>query len=513
MKGVVEKTGSTQRQAGMHIGKTEMSTTETALTTPRRTRAATRDQEQRMLTWMLLVSDAIVVAIGYTMAYGLRFNTAIDLFRSDAVFNPSFYTWIVLALIPGNLALFHTYGLYDRLNLLGGTTEYARFFNATTTAVVVVMFTSFIQPDFMVARAWLILSWLFINTLGIASRFVIRRSIYRSRKKGQFLDRTLIIGANPEGMAVAEQLREAPTSGAKLIGFVDDYLPIGSEPIPGVPVVGRSSSFVSLVEMQGIDTVVIANTAITRERLLGIYGALDALQEVEVRLASGLFELLTTGVRVREEGFVPLIVLNKTRITGIHYILKTLLDFTLAGLALLGLSPIFLVLYIMIRRDSPGPVFYRRHVVGQGKRPFDAFKFRTMHLNGDALLSPEQREELHSTGKLKDDPRITRIGQFLRRYSIDELPQLANVLLGQMSLIGPRMITAGELEKFGRWQHNLATVKPGLTGLWQVSGRSDLSYEDRVRLDMYYIRNHTIWLDLHILLRTIPALLTGRGAY
>ncbi|HEU5086183.1 MAG TPA: sugar transferase, partial [Roseiflexaceae bacterium] len=169
--------------------------------------------------------------------------------------------------------------------------------------------------------------------------------------------------------------------------------------------------------------------------------------------------------------------------------------------------------YVLIKRDSPGPVFHRRRVVGQGKTEFDAFKFRTMYVDGDALLSDEQRCELEVHGKLKDDPRITRVGAFLRHYSLDEVPQLFNVLCGQMSLIGPRMITREELTKFGRWQHNRATVKPGLTGLWQVSGRSDLSYEDRVRLDMHYIRNHSIWLDVQILLQTIPAILSGRGAY
>ncbi|MFN3374887.1 MAG: sugar transferase, partial [Chloroflexus sp.] len=125
----------------------------------------------------------------------------------------------------------------------------------------------------------------------------------------------------------------------------------------------------------------------------------------------------------------------------------------------------------------------------------------------------EQREALRTHGKLKDDPRITPIGRFLRRTSIDELPQLFNVLLGQMSLVGPRMITTGEMHHFGRWQHNLLTVRPGLTGLWQISGRSNLGYEHRVRLDMHYIRNYSIWLDLLIIYRTIPALLKGEGAY
>jgi exopolysaccharide biosynthesis polyprenyl glycosylphosphotransferase len=477
-----------------------------------RPRAAARRREQRILLMCLLVADMCTVGLSFALAYAVRFWIGAPVFDEGSI-KPEFYAMLVAALTPGLLAIYHCYGLYNRENLLGGTVEYARVFNAVTAGMLLVIVLTFIAPNFVVARGWLLLAWLLMVALGITGRFVVRRIIYQQRRFGRFVDRTLIVGANPEGLAVAEQLREARTCGAHLIGFVDDYLPIGSEPLPSMPVLGGSSAFAALVAMHEIDTVIISNTAITRERLLGIYSAIDALQDVEVRLASGLFELLTTGVRVREDGYVPLVVLNKTRITGVHYLLKSALDYTIAALALLLLSPLFLVLVLMIRRDSPGPAIYRRRVVGQGKKEFDAFKFRTMYIDGDQRLSPEQKRELEEYGKLKDDPRVTRVGAFLRRYSLDELPQLINVLRGEMSLIGPRMITMKELEKFGKWQHNLATVKPGLTGLWQVSGRSDLSYEDRVRLDMHYIRNHSIWLDLQILFQTIPALLSGRGAY
>ena len=477
-----------------------------------RPRREVRRHEQRMLVAGLLLTDAGVVALSFAISYIVRFWLKLPIFDTGSI-RPEFYAFVVSMLVPAYLALFHLYGLYDRTNLLGGTTEYARMFNAMTTGLLLVIFINFIQPDFIVARAWLLLAGGLMVILGIGNRFLMRRLVYAQRQTGRFLDRTLVVGANPEGMAVAEQLMQARASGAQIIGFIDDYLPIGMEPLPGAPVLGSSAAFAALVELQMIDTVVIANTAITRERLLSVYGALEALQEVEVRMASGLFEMLTTSVRVREEGCVPLVVLNKTRITGIHLLCKTLLDLFVAGAALVVLLPFFVVLAIMIRRDSSGPIFYRRRVVGQGKHEFDAFKFRTMRIEGNKLLTPEQQCELIDYGKLKDDPRVTRVGAFLRRYSLDELPQLFNVLRGEMSLIGPRMITLPELEKFGKWQHNLATVKPGLTGLWQISGRSDLSYEERVRLDMHYIRNHSIWLDLKILFQTLPALLTGRGAY
>jgi lipopolysaccharide/colanic/teichoic acid biosynthesis glycosyltransferase len=172
-----------------------------------------------------------------------------------------------------------------------------------------------------------------------------------------------------------------------------------------------------------------------------------------------------------------------------------------------------------MKRTDPGPIIYRRRVVGVGGKAFDAFKFRTMVVNSQEVLDelltrdPEARAEYQQYYKLKNDPRITRIGQFLRKTSFDELPQLINVLRGEMSLVGPRMITLEEVERYGRWGLNLHTVKPGITGLWQTSGRSELTYEERVRLDMRYIRNYSIWLDVQILFQTIPAVLMSKGAY
>jgi lipopolysaccharide/colanic/teichoic acid biosynthesis glycosyltransferase len=195
--------------------------------------------------------------------------------------------------------------------------------------------------------------------------------------------------------------------------------------------------------------------------------------------------------------------------------MKKLLDYSLTILALFVFMPLMFIIALVIKLDSPGPVIYRRRVMGVNGRKFDAFKFRTMFVNGDELLAayPELYTRLAKHHKLKNDPRITRAGNFLRRFSLDELPQLFNVLFNQMALVGPRMISPAEVEMYNQWGINLLTVRPGITGLWQVSGRSDISYEERVRLDMHYIRNWTIWLDLHLLLRTIPAVIKRRGAY
>ena len=195
--------------------------------------------------------------------------------------------------------------------------------------------------------------------------------------------------------------------------------------------------------------------------------------------------------------------------------LKVAMDYGLATMKLALASPLFAIVALAIKLDSTGPVFYRRRVLGRGGGTFDAFKFRTMVADADAMLAqhPEWDEALRQGQKLRNDPRVTRVGRWLRRFSINELPQLLNVLLGQMSLVGPRMVTPTELEGQGRWRDALVRVKPGMTGLWQISGRSDLPLDERIRLDIYYVEHRSILMDIGILLRTIPVVLRGKGAY
>jgi lipopolysaccharide/colanic/teichoic acid biosynthesis glycosyltransferase len=194
---------------------------------------------------------------------------------------------------------------------------------------------------------------------------------------------------------------------------------------------------------------------------------------------------------------------------------KRALDIVLSACALLVLGPLLLLTGVLVKRDSPGPAFYRRRVLGRGGAQFDAFKLRTMRADGDAILErhPELKAQLARDHKLENDPRVTALGVFLRKTSIDELPQLLNVLRGEMSLIGPRMISPPELARYGAFADELLTVRPGISGLWQVSGRSMLAPEDRVRLDIHYVRTRTVWGDIGLLLKTIPAVLKSRGAY
>jgi lipopolysaccharide/colanic/teichoic acid biosynthesis glycosyltransferase len=232
-------------------------------------------------------------------------------------------------------------------------------------------------------------------------------------------------------------------------------------------------------------------------------------------MSSGLYEIITTGLTVKEFAYVPLVGINKVRLTGFDQFLKLLLDYCISIPIIIIGAPLFALIFLAIKLDSPGPVIYRRRVMGMGGRKFNAFKFRSMCTNGDEVLDayPELKYQLAKNYKLKDDPRVTRLGRLLRKFSLDELPQFINVLKRDMSLVGPRMITPEELKEYDKLHMNLLTIRPGITGYWQVNGRSDVPYEERVSMDMYYIRNWTIWFDLQLLFQTIPAVLKRRGAY
>ncbi len=469
----------------------------------------------RQVILVLPVLDALFMSVSFMLAYHLRFKSS--WLPYYAPFSSQFYWTLLSLLVPTCLLIFAAYGLYTPRYLFGGTREYARVVNACAVGIMAMIVLSFMHrgAEQPISRGWLLIYFSLSVLTIIFYRFTFRRIIYRLRQRGLFIKRSLIVGANQEGQAMAEQFRSVPTAGVHVVGFVDDTLTRGSV-VNGLPVLGNSKSLKSLAEEQEIDELIIAPTSLSRKVLLDIYRTFNSNgSSVELRLSPGLFEILTTGATIQEVGSVPLVSLNRLRITGIDAFLKSALDYIGAAVGMILLLPLLLLIALLVRLDSPGPALHRRRVLGAGGQTFAAFKFRTMRVDADEYLEqhPELAEELECNGKLKNDPRVTRLGKLLRKASIDELPQLLNILKGQMSLVGPRMISPPEWAKFGRWKHNLLTVRPGITGLWQVSGRSELSYEERVRLDMHYIRNYTIWLDIRVLFNTFGAVLRGSGAY
>jgi exopolysaccharide biosynthesis polyprenyl glycosylphosphotransferase len=471
--------------------------------------------ERLLLSIVLTFVDLMMVSLGFWLAYTLRFEVNPGWFYQYLAPPLDFYSRLVFLLAPAWLIVFRLFGLYNQKHLFSGMREYARIFNACTLGMMLIVLVSFFEPTLNIARGWVMLSWLLVTFSMMVGRFVLRRWVQNMRVRGRFLTTVLVVGANEEGQAIAEQLQANPKAGIWLAGFADDELGRGSQLLPGVPVLGPVDAVETLVRNHGIQEIIVASTALPREKLLELFQSFGANEDIAIRMSSGLYELLTTGVEVQDVGNVPLLSVNKVRLTGADEFLKRTLDLVVSSAVLLVTWPIMLAIAVAVRRDSPGPIFYRRRVVGVSGKFFDALKFRTMYGDADQRLAqdPALLQAFEKNYKLKDDPRVTRVGRLLRRTSLDELPQIFNVLRGQMSLVGPRMITADEQTKYGQLRMNLSTVKPGITGLWQVSGRSDVSYEERVMLDMHYIRNFSIWLDLHLLWRTIPAVLKGHGAY
>ncbi|MGB8648016.1 MAG: sugar transferase [Anaerolineae bacterium] len=474
-----------------------------------------RLSQQRLVVALIVLGDILALLAAFSIAYSIRFQSTLPFFDDVVPSSPEVHQILIPLLVLAWLPIFWLLQLYDLGYLLGGTQEYARVFNGCAIAPSLVVLVTYFDPVVRISRGWLTIAWVLAILLVCLMRFALRRVVYILRRRGWLSYRTLIVGTDEEACAIAEQVSNTPTTGAEIIGFIASSQEQGCVSGDLFPIVGTLDTLPTLVKSLGIQELIISTASLARADLINIFQTFATSDQVELRFSSGLYELFTTGVHVREVGNVPLVSMNRLRLDGFETAVKALMDRVLTFLALILLSPIFAAIAILIKLDSAGPVVYRRRVLGTGGRQFDAFKFRTMHVDGDEILArhPELLAELKANHKLKQDPRITRVGKWLRRFSLDEMPQLFNIFRGQMSLVGPRMISPEEATKYGKLWLNLLTVKPGLTGLWQVKGRSDLSYAERVRLDMYYIRNYSVWLDIQILFQTIPVVLQGRGAY
>lgn len=480
-----------------------------SITVPRR-------WQWRFFVIALVINDILMTGFAFRLAYLIRFELGFDFFSSESIPTVTFYQNLVVVILPVWFFIFTALGLYNRKYLLGGTREYSLVFNGATIGMFALIAAGFLLPELVFARGWLIIAWglsFFFIALG---RFTLRRVIYSLRQWGFFLAPAVIVGANDEGFSLAQQLVEWRASGLHIMGFVDKKFPAGTLLTQDLYALGTVDQLPNIVNKYQVEEIILATSAFTtRDSLLDIFKTYGVASGVNVRMSSGLYEIITTGLTVKEFANVPLVGINQVRLSPTDRLMKSVMDYSLTIPALIFLFPLFVAIGIAIKLDSPGPVFHRRKVLGVNGREFFAWKFRTMIMNGDELIeaNPALKAELEANYKLKNDPRITKLGHFLRKWSLDELPQLFNVLLGDMSWVGPRMITCPELDKYQKWDINLLTVRPGITGLWQVSGRSDVSYEQRVSYDMYYVRNWTIWLDLQLLFQTIPAVLKKRGAY
>ncbi|MGF1461091.1 MAG: undecaprenyl-phosphate galactose phosphotransferase WbaP [Leptolyngbyaceae cyanobacterium] len=327
----------------------------------------------------------------------------------------------------------------------------------------------------------------------------------------------LIMGAGRTGELVIRTLKRQPGLGLKPVVVLDDD-PKKQGSLESVPVVGRLSIAPYLARDRTINHAIVAMPGVPREKLLAIlerYGHTFS----HLLIIPDLFGLSSLWVGATDMGGILGLEIRQRLLQPGPRLLKLVLDCTLTVLLGMAMLPLFLLIMVAVKLDSPGPIFYGHYRLGRRGRPFTAWKFRSMVTNADAVLQQHLienqllRDEWERERKLKSDPRITRVGRFLRRTSLDELPQLWNVLRGEMSLVGPRPIVDDEIAYYADKFELYKRVHPGITGLWQVSGRNDVTYVERVNLDAYYVRNWSVWLDIYILLKTIWVVIIGDGAY
>lgn len=278
--------------------------------------------------------------------------------------------------------------------------------------------------------------------------------------------------------------------------------------------VGGLDQVKDLVKTGEIDELIISSYKIPANKVLDIITECERTG-VEFKLVPGMLELIASRVDVDEIGGVPLLSINKIQLTGLNAFLKRTMDIILSAIGIILLIPLYTVFALLVKLTSKGPVLFIQKRVGLDGKSFPMFKFRSMVEGADAMIAEleSQSETEGHIFKIKDDPRMTKLGKFMRHWSIDELPQLFNVFFGHMSLVGPRPPLPREVVKYSDWHRKRLRVRPGITGLWQVSGRSLLPFEEMVRLDIYYIENWSLWQDFKVLLRTIPVVLFGSGAF
>jgi exopolysaccharide biosynthesis polyprenyl glycosylphosphotransferase len=380
--------------------------------------------------------------------------------------------------------------------------------------VIILIAVNLLFRPMLYSRLVFLYTAIFVTLYLGLSRLIIMMARAHLRQYDIGVRRVLLIGAGDVGRMVMRTLAARPDYGWKLIGFLDDNPAKSSTDVGRFKALGPVDNAPEVMAAYNIQSVIICLPWQTHRTIQRLLRECEQ-RKVDAYVVPDLFQLTKNQMKVHELNGIPLISTRDISIQGWNLIFKRAFDLVVGSLMALFALPLLAVIAIAIRLDTPGPILFKQVRVGKNGKEFVCYKFRSMVDNADELRS--QLAELNeSTGplfKIRNDPRLTRVGRFIRRYSLDELPQLYNVLRGEMSLIGPRPNLPEEVAQYQEWMKKRLSVSPGLTGLWQVSGRSDLTFDEMVLLDIYYVENWSIGLDISILLRSAPAVLRATGAY
>lgn len=474
--------------------------------------------KNRVIHWTTIVTDIVFINLAFAMAYVVRYVW--QWLRPVQFFEPySDYLGQQIILTVLLVLTYRTTGVWRRRRGESWLDESARIVTATAAGITLMMaVTFFLQPS-PFSRLLIFWALLFIVVFIVTGRLLRRASLALLYRRGIGVDRALVVGVGETSRSVMRTLIARPDLGFNVVGYLDDGSGADNGNLSRIPRLGDFSEFGRyLAEYAPMHTVFIALPGMMHAELLEL---LQICQRhgVRAQVVPDLLQLSLNRVEFTNMAGIPLLGVRDmsalSRINGLGRIFKRLLDLAIILTLAIPTLLVMGVIALAIKLDSGGPVIYTSPRVGRDGKLFKMYKFRSMVVGAEEQKAAlrELNEADGPLFKIKDDPRLTRTGRLLRRLSLDELPQLLNVLLGQMSLVGPRPPLPEEVAEYKPWHRQRLAVVGGLTGLWQISGRSDLSFDELCLLDIYYIENWTLGMDIRILLQTIPLILSGRGAY
>jgi len=470
---------------------------------------------RRLVSWLTALTDIPLVNLAFALAYWVRYR--LQWFKAvDEAFYVSYaaYVPVAIGLTVILLMVFKMEGAYDQARGKGWLNEAYTVLNGTTTSIMVMVFITFFLKPLYYSR--LIFIYAAVSIILVLSLARLGRALIvgRLRQRGIGVERVLIVGAGEIGRTVMANLVAEPKLGYDVIGFVDDNPDKGNADMGPFKGLGGTDRVPQLITGHAVDEVIITLPWMYHRKIQTIVAQCER-ERVRARIVPNLFEMRLSHVELDDLNGIPLLGMREVTISGWKLFVKRSMDVIVSGLGLTVLSPVLFLIAVAIKLDSRGPVLFRQTRVGRGGREFSIYKFRSMRQDAEECLA---ELEVHNEAsgplfKMRDDPRITRIGRLLRKTSLDELPQFYNVLRGDMSLVGPRPPLPREVSRYQPWQRRRLEVAPGVTGLPGVSGRSNLTFDEQVFLDIYYIENWSPALDMMILLRTIPQVFLGDGAF
>lgn len=448
---------------------------------------------------LLVFADAGLSVVALYLADELRHILPFGEPVSPSYFTPRPVYLAALLIWPFFLRLF---GVYDSRRVRTIMDELRGVGPAVVVATLVLVGFNFALGYRYVSR-YLILYFVILDLALLLNVRLLARLLFSSlMASGYAVRRLLVVGAGDVGRQMARLITSRPWLGLTLAGFADDDPAKQGTLVEGRPVLGPTGDLPALVEEHQVDDVIVALPARAHERIVQVVFSLQA-HPVRVRIVPDLFELVTVRAQVEDFWGVPLIGIRDPVIAGLDRTIKRAFDLALGAVLTVAALPVMALITLAVRLDSPGSALVRLERIGENGRRFGMWKFRTM----------QQGAGYEQVFKSRDDPRVTRLGRVLRRFSLDELPNLWNVLGGEMSLVGPRPEQPWIVARYEPWQRQRLAVPPGMTGWWQINGRSDVPLHRNVEYDLYYIQHYSPLLDLLILLRTVWVVLRGRGAY